>query len=458
MKSIGTSRPTLKAVGQSFTIEALSGLGIDAGVREALELHGPPVRLRGLLQPAFMFWLSICSALHRMESLPQVLSRMLMPLRSRGIDLGPAPVTDGAIAHARAWFGSSALRHFFAWLGNRIQASQLFHGLRVWMIDGTFFNVPDSLRNQQAFEVFKTCNGRCGYPMFKVLLLVDAATRRIRDAERALWRSSERLPALNLLRHMGRGDLMLLDRGFYGVWFLHAILKRGADFLVRVPNTVRIRASRKDRRRGDFRMQVRSRAAHRHGMPAILDLRIIEYQIPGFRRCRLATSLPSTVPARDLVREYHVRWEIELALDEIKTHVSAPAPGKTPTLMRSQTPENIEQEFYALLSAYNLIRELMGAGAEAGGKPLHVISFVGTLHTLRLSLPEMQSCCSCDLQRLYACLISDIAAQVNARPRRARSYPRVFKVLRKRGRIKKAADKETQITVNLESIKIGTAA
>lgn len=455
MSHIGTSTPPLKRIGQDFALEALCGRGIDVGVREALKL-GPEPRVRGLLQPAVMFWLMICAALHRTESLPNVLSRMLMPLRSRGMDIDLRPVTDGAIAHARRWLGCSALVRFFHWLGERIKRAPTFHDRHVWLIDGTLFSVPDSVQNQEGFEVFKTSKGRCGYPMFKVLILMDAATRRIRGVARGLWRSSERLIAQELLQHVGPGDLVLLDRGFYGVWFLQAILQRGADFLVRVPDTVLIRATREVRRGGDFPMQVHSRAPHRHGMPGTLDLRVVEYQIRGFRSCRLATSLDASVPARDLVREYHVRWEIESALDEIKTHLGAPAAGKTPTLMRSQSPQNVEQEFFALLCGYNLIRELMSAGAEAGGHSVRVISFVGALHALRLSVPEMQSCCSCDLERLYACLLVDIAGQVNDRPRRARSFPRVLKVRLKRGKTKKPTDKERHL--DLDSITIGVAA
>ena len=455
MVHIGTSKPTLKAIGRDFALEALCGRGIDVGVREALQA-GPAPRGRGLLQPALMFWLLIGAALHRTESLPNVLSRILSPLRGRGVHIGLRPVTDGAIAHARRWMGSSALIRFFRWLGERIQPTPQFHGRQVWVIDGTLFSVPDSGENQKEFEVFKTSKGRCGYPMFKVLLLMDAATRRIRAVAKGLWRSPERLIAQELLQHVGPGDLVLLDRGFYGVWFLQAILQRGADYLVRVPDTVRIRATRDARSRGDFPMQVHSRAPHRHGMPATLDLRIVEYQIRGFRSCRLATSLDASVPARDLVCEYHVRWEIESALDEIKIHLGAPGAGRTPTLMRSQSPQNVEQEFFALLCGYNLIRELMVAGAEEGGRPLRVISFVGALHALRLSVSEMQSCCSCDLERLYACLLADIASLVNDRPRRPRSFPRVLKVRLKRGKTKKPTDKEARL--DLDAITIGVAA
>ena len=458
MSRIGKSVPTLKHIGQNFTLEALCGQGVGDGVRLALESQGPAPRGRGLLQPALMFWLMIEAGLHRAEALPRLLARLLMPLRARGIELDLNPVTDGAIAHARAWFSGGALRHFFRWLCQRVQPRPLFHGLRVWLMDSTLFSVPDTPDNQRLFEVYKTPKGRCGYPMFKVTSLVDASTRRFRDVQRGLWRSSERSLALKLLRHLGPGDLVLLDRGFYGVWFLQAIRQRGAHFLIRVPNTVGIHASRRDRQRGDYRIRVRSRAAHRHGMPAAMDLRIVDYHIPGFTRNRLATSLDGSVPPLDLVRQYHVRWDIELAFDEIKTHLSAPAVGTPPTTLRSRTPDNVKQEFFALLAGYNLVRELMQAAALESGQPVQRISFAGALHALRLTVPEMQSSCACDLKRLFEFLIRDIAVQIIDRSRRPRSYPRVIKVRSKRCPVKKAKHKEKKLILDLNSITLGIPA
>jgi IS4 transposase len=50
-----------------------------------------------------------------------------------------------------------------------------------------------------------------------------------------------------------------------------------------------------------------------------LIVRVIEYQIPGFRPCRLITSiLEEEISARELVIHYHRRWDIEISFDEIK--------------------------------------------------------------------------------------------------------------------------------------------
>jgi len=50
-------------------------------------------------------------------------------------------------------------------------------------------------------------------------------------------------------------------------------------------------------------------------------VRVIEYQIPGFRPCRIITSiLDPKISAKELVIHYHKRWDVEISFDEIKTH------------------------------------------------------------------------------------------------------------------------------------------
>src|SRR5207302_4259529 len=66
-----------------------------------------------------------------------------------------------------------------------------------------------------------------------------------------------------------------------------------------------------------------------HGLRKPLLLRVITYQIyaadlpshGGVRR--LATSLidPKQAPAKEVIALYHERWEIELTIDEHKTHL-----------------------------------------------------------------------------------------------------------------------------------------
>ncbi|HEY4629753.1 MAG TPA: transposase, partial [Blastococcus sp.] len=55
-------------------------------------------------------------------------------------------------------------------------------------------------------------------------------------------------------------------------------------------------------------------------------------------------------PAAELVRLYHQRWEIETAYLELKQSI---LDGR---VLRARTPAGLEQEIYALLSAYQALR------------------------------------------------------------------------------------------------------
>ena len=75
-------------------------------------------------------------------------------------------------------------------------------------------------------------------------------------------------------------------------------------------------------------------------------MRIISYRITDERLgevgkvYRLVTTLlnPRTAPAKELVILYHERWEIELVIDEVKTHERAQR-----KVLRSRTAEGVRQ-------------------------------------------------------------------------------------------------------------------
>jgi len=92
---------------------------------------------------------------------------------------------------------------------------------------------------------------------------------------------------------------------------------------------------------------------------------------------RLATTLLDhrRYPASELVRLYHERWEIETAYLEIKSTILG---GR---VLRARTPAGIDQEIYALLVTYQILRTAM-ADATAGqpGTDPDRASFTIALH------------------------------------------------------------------------------
>ena len=167
------------------------------------------------------------------------------------------------------------------------------------------------------------------------------------------------------------------------------------------------------------------RKAYRH---VECIVRVIDVQIPGFRPFRLITNLlDRNISAKELVRHYHKRWDIEIGYDEIKTHQCATLRGQAPTILRSKRSDLIEQELYALLITYNLTRWLMLQAAKENGVDPLQISFLYSLHWIIDAAEHMDYS---DLQKRSAqhkYLYRLIADSLIDRPRRPRVNPRVIK-------------------------------
>jgi hypothetical protein len=149
---------------------------------------------------------------------------------------------------------------------------------------------------------------------------------------------------------------------------------------------------------------------------------------------RLITTLmdPKLDPAKTLIELDHVRWEEELAIDELKTHQSN-QPSLSGPMIRSQTPGGVAQELHGLLLDHFIIRKLMfEAAAQVNVPPLRV-SFTGALKILRCRVPICPKSKRSRAQ-WYQTLIEEIAEELLP-SRRNRINPRVVK--RKMSRWKK---------------------
>ena len=95
-------------------------------------------------------------------------------------------------------------------------------------------------------------------------------------------------------------------------------------------------------------------------------VRIISYRLTDERLgevgtvYRLATTLlnPRVAPADVLLELYHERWEVELVIDEIKTHERAQR-----KVLRSKTPDGVLQEIYGIFLGHYAVRHMMAQAA-----------------------------------------------------------------------------------------------
>ena len=79
---------------------------------------------------------------------------------------------------------------------------------------------------------------------------------------------------------------------------------------------------------------------------------------------------------------YHDRWEIENVFDEFKTHLRG-----RQAVLRSKTPELVEQELYGFLLAHFAIRGLMHQAALKEDLDPDALSFIHSVRVVRRKLP-----------------------------------------------------------------------
>src|SRR5437667_7262033 len=116
-----------------------------------------------------------------------------------------------------------------------------------------------------------------------------------------------------------------------------------------------------------------------------LWVRIISYRVTDERLgevgqvYRLVTTLlnPRLAPALELIGLYHERWEVELVLDEIKTHERLQR-----KVLRSKTPEGVRQELSGLFLAHYAVRFLLAQAAMEAGVDPDRLSFTEGLFQL----------------------------------------------------------------------------
>lgn len=432
-------RVLAKASG-GFGVGLFESQDLAAQISEALEDTGKwHKRSCSLTAPLVVFFV-VAMALNRSTSIRCLLIQLLGWMRAKAPRLSLRAVTPEAICHARERLGIAPLKTLFEKLAARIKAPASFLGLRVWAVDGVRMTMPDTPANELEFGRPKAPRGKSAFPQMMAVALVETGTRLVRDVIPGKNNDPEREGCERLLKHLGAGDLLTVDRGFAAVWLFELLMKKNVHFLSRVSNVWKPRILKR-LGPGEYLVQVSGpecgeseakirKAKGERVKTLTLTLRMIEYEIDGKERIRVFTDLldPVMYPARDLAVLYHSRWECELSYDELKTHLATVTHGTLHTVFRSKTPEGIYQEFYGLFTAYNLIRTLMQEAAEQKGISPLEISFIETLHVIRQSLPDFEHADISELGRLSQRLLADIAACRLDRPRRKRAYPRVVKV------------------------------
>jgi hypothetical protein len=333
-----------------------------------------------------------------------------------------AAPTAGALTQARRRIGAGPLRFLFDLLRGPAASGAAggvrWQGLLVTAIDGTTMTAADSAANLTRLAKHGSHNGGSGYPLVRVMVLVACGTRTIIDAVFGPASTGEVAYAGQLLRSLHAGMIVLLDRNFAAAALITAMAGTEADVLVRVKN--------------DRKLPVLQRYPDGSFLSLLgaTRVRVIDCEITISTRAgrrtgayRLVTTLLDhhRYPAAELIRLYHERWEIETAYLEIKSTLLG---GR---VLRARTPAGIDQEIYALLVTYQILRTAMAdATSTIPGTSPDRASFTIALQTARDQLIQAAGVIADTIIDLAGAIGRQILASLMP-SRRIRTSPRVVK-------------------------------
>ena len=352
-------------------------------ISEALKATGKAsVRTRKF--PAEMaIWLVIALGLFEDRSIAEVVDHLGLVVP------GVRSLTPSAVAQARYRVGPDPLRWLFLtaaqeWADEPEQGA--WRGLALYGVDGTHLRLPDTDGNFEAFGMPGGRNGPgdAGYPQVRLVCLLNLSTRLLVDAEMGPWRASEHELASDLWSVIPEDSLTLLDRGFvnYAAYLRVTQGARNRNLLGRMKSNQKfelLETLSDGTLLGRFTLSAAARKSN-PDLPEQFVARVIEYQNERGEEGRLLTTLldPELWPADELVELYHQRWELEVAFDELKTHML-----ERKEALRSLKPDGIRQEVWGLLLTYNLVRREMALAAKEFKLPANRIAFVPALHWIR---------------------------------------------------------------------------
>ena len=268
--------------------------------------------------------------------------------------LGDLPVacpSGSALWQARARVGAEPLR----WLSDLLRGPAVavttgpvrWCGLLVCATGGTTMSVPDHDANLAVSTKQAGNHGGPGYPLLRMVALVACGTRTVTDAAFGPTSCGEPGSTRRLLRSLGSGMTVLLDRNFDNGTLTGQTAATQAHVLVRLKRNRKLPVLRRYPD-GSYLSQTGK-----------VRVRVVEAEISiatsagrATGSYRLATTLLDhrRCPAFALVTLYHQRWETETAYLELKSSILG---GR---VLRARTPAGIAQEVYALLVTYQILR------------------------------------------------------------------------------------------------------
>jgi len=401
-------------------------------VLSVLHDTGRQSRLQRRLPAQHVVYFVIACSLWRDKGMPEVWQQL------HSLSEQPEP-DPSAFTKARQRLGIRPLRSLF---GRLVRSAAPLPGAfykhwRLLALDGSVWEMPDTPENRDFFGSASNQHCLAAFPQVRVAALCEVLTHAAIDLEYGPYNDSELELSGPLLLRTPPGCLVLMDRGLSYFKQVQAVVQRHSDVLarVKVSRALPVEEILPD---GSYLSHIYPDYNSSRRQEGGIAVRVINYSHddPARASCGELTCLITTVldwrllPAKEAVGVFGRRWDEESVLDEVKTVMQQ---GKAP-LLRSKTPELVQQELYGLLLGHYLNRKVMAEAAQLLAEEPTRLSFKSSLETLKQWMTETtrQS-----VKRRYRLLLKKVA-QKEMREKRERSYPREKKAGRQKWPRKRA--------------------
>jgi Insertion element 4 transposase N-terminal len=363
-------------------------------------------RAGGKLPPHVVVYLVMALALFAGDDYEEVAARLTETLRGWGCWGDWEVPTKGAITQARKRLGPEPMAQVFTQVAEPVaglDTTGAFLGpWRLMSVDGMEWDVPDTERNRAVLGV--RGDDQAALPKARVVTVSECGSHApvlaaVGPASGGKG-SGEQSLARRLFPRLEQDWLVLADRAFYSWKDWRTAADTGAALLWRMKANVLLPVLQMlpdGSYRSvliDPRITGRKRealiAAARDGGDLDEDqarpVRVIEYDVPdreGDGKDELIVLVTTitdfrAATAQALAGTYHERWEHETGNAQLKTYLRGPG-----RVLRSGSPELIEQEIWGYLLAHYALSALICAAATAAGIDPDRVRFKRTLRVIR---------------------------------------------------------------------------
>lgn len=302
----------------------------------------------------------------------------------------------------------------------KVPKSWLVYGRDVKLFDGTTLTLQDTKSNNEQYPKHSNKRLEVGYPQIRLLAVFSLITGCVVDyaLDATKGKGTGEVTLLRgILDCINEGDIAIGDALFCNFFLIHDLMEKKVDVIV--PGHIQrgynfnegtilgekdhITQWNKPRR-----PKWMSKEAYKKYPKAI---QIREFEVNGI--VYITTLIDGSIyPNKEVHRLYKRRWDVELHLRSIKTHMKMDK-------LSSATPSMVRKEIGVHLLAYNIIRELMVDGCIQKNALLTQISFKGTLQLLNQFTPHFISIPKDKKAALYSQMLTLIVKnKVGKRPGR----------------------------------------